>query len=296
MKRNEPLSKHTTFKIGGPAEFYFEPKASEELKKALQFAKDKRKKVFFLGNGTNLLVSDKGFKGVVIRPRMSRVMVKGIWVTVESGVPIAELLNLLANKGLTGLEFMTGIPGCVGGSVAMNAGVGDRWIGEKVVRVWGLGTGGLVKVFNKKQCGFGYRKSIFQKGDVVITRVEFKLKKGNPKEIKETIRKIWKARLAKQPYDLPSAGSFFKNPKGKFAGQLIDEAGCKGMRVGDAEVSTKHGNFIVNRGKARAAQVIKLAKIVQRKVKQKFGIKLEPEVKFLPANIFSVIIQNNAKR
>ncbi len=281
MKRNEPLSKHTTFRIGGPAEFFFEPKSIKEIKEALKFAREKRKKVFFISNGSNLLVSDEGFKGVVIRPRMDRVMVKGTRVTAEAGLPFGLLLNLLALKGLSGLEFLTGVPGCVGGSVAMNAGVGSRWIGEKVVRVWGLGTGGLEKKLTKKQCKFGYRKSIFQKGNLVITKVEFKLKKRDPKEIKDTVKKLWKARLAKQPYDLPSAGSFFKNPKGKFAGQLIDEAGCKGMRVGDAEVSTKHGNFIVNRGKARAAQVIKLAKIVQRKVKQKFGIKLEPEVKIL---------------
>jgi len=289
MKRNEPLSKHTTFKIGGPAEFYFEPISMAELKESLKFAKEKKRKVFFLGNGSNLLVSDKGFKGVVIRPRMDRVMaprlrsgqVSGKSIVVESGVSIGHLLNLLAKKGLTGLEFMTGIPGCVGGSVAMNAGVGDSWMGEKVVRVWASDMNGKPVVLNQKRCQFGYRKSIFQKGNLAITKVEFKLQKGDPKEIKETIRKIWKARLAKQPYNLPSAGSFFKNPKGKFAGQLIDEAGCKGMRVGDAEVSLKHGNFIVNRGRAKASQVLELAKKVQRKVRQKFGIKLEPEVKYL---------------
>ncbi|MFA4905493.1 MAG: UDP-N-acetylmuramate dehydrogenase [Candidatus Margulisiibacteriota bacterium] len=289
MKRNEPLSKHTTFKIGGPAEFYVEPKTVEEIKEALRFAKQKRKKFLFLGNGSNLLVSDKRFNGVVIRPRMSRAVAprlrsgqaSGESVEVESGVSIAQLLDLLAKKGLTGLEFMTGIPGCVGGAVAMNAGVGDRWLGLWVVRVWALDKSQNIKVKSQKECKFGYRKSVFQKGNLVITKVEFKLKKGNPKAIKDTIKKIWKARLAKQPYDLPSAGSFFKNPKGKFAGQLIDEAGCKGMRVGDAEVSTKHGNFIVNRGKARASDVLKLANRVQRKVKDKFGIKLQPEVKVL---------------
>ena len=289
MKRNEPLSKHTTFRIGGPAEFFFEPKSIKEIKEALKFAREKRKKVFFISNGSNLLVSDEGLKGVVIRPRMDRVMaprlrsgqVSGKSIVVESGVSIGHLLNLLAKKGLTGLEFMTGIPGCVGGSVAMNAGVGDSWMGEKVVRVWASDMNGKPVVLNQKRCQFGYRKSIFQKGNLAITKVEFKLQKGDPKEIKETIRKIWKARLAKQPYDSPSAGSFFKNPKGRFAGQLIDEAACKGMRVGDAEVSTKHGNFIVNRGKAKAAQVLKLAKMVQQKVRRKFGILLKPEVKYL---------------
>jgi UDP-N-acetylmuramate dehydrogenase len=281
MKRNEPLSKHTTFKIGGPAEFYFEPKTTDELKKALKYAKDEGKKAFFLGNGSNLLVSDKGFKGVVIRPRMGRAVTSGESVVVESGVSIAKLVNLFAEKGLTGLEFMTGIPGCVGGSVAMNAGVGDSWMGEKVVRVWAMDKSQKLKVKSQKECKFGYRKSIFQKGNLVITKVEFKLKKGKPKEIKETIKKLWKARLAKQPYNLPSAGSFFKNPKGRFAGQLIDEAGCKGLGVGDAEVSLKHGNFIVNRGKAKASQVLDLAKKVQRKVEEKFRVKLEPEVKVL---------------
>lgn len=281
MKRNEPLSKHSSFKIGGPAEFYFEPKTISELKEALRFAKEKSKNVFFLGNGSNLLVSDKGFKGVVIRPRMSREVASGESVEAESGVPIGKLLNLLANKGLSGLEFMAGIPGSVGGSVAMDAGVGDKWLGLWVVRVWALDREGREKILSQKQCRFGYRKSIFQKGNLVITKVEFKLNKGDPEKIKEEIKQLWKARLAKQPYDLPSAGSFFKNPKGKFAGQLIDAAGCKGMRVGDAEVSLKHGNFIVNRGKAKASQVLKLAIKIQRKVMGKFRVKLEPEVKVL---------------
>lgn len=247
----------------------------------MKFAKQKKKKVFFLGNGSNLLVSDKGFRGVVIRPRMDRVTVKGTRVIAESGVTIGQLLNLLAKKGLTGLEFLTGIPGCVGGSVAMNSGVGDRWIGEKVVRVWALDKSQKSKFKSQKECKFGYRKSIFQNGNLVITKVEFKLKKGKSREIKERIKELWKIRLAKQPYNLPSTGSFFKNPKGRFAGQLIDEAGLKGMRVGDAEVSTKHGNFIVNRGRATAADVLKLAKKVQGKVKEKFRMKLEPEVKII---------------
>jgi len=281
LKKNELLLKRTTFKVGGPAKYYCEPKSIEEIKKALLFAKAKKLKTFFLGNGSNLLISDKGFNGMVIKPRMSRAVVSGESAAVESGVTIAKLVNLLAEKGLTGLEFMTGIPGSVGGSVAMNAGQGIRASGDQVIRVRALDRMGREKILTKKQCAFGYRKSIFQKGNLIITKVEFKLKKGNPKEIKETIKKLWRDRLIKQPYDLPSAGSVFKNPKGKFAGRLIEEAGCKGMRVGDAQVSEKHANFIVNLGRARASEVIRLMKKVQQKVKGKFGIKLEPEVKIL---------------
>lgn len=276
LKENEPLSEHTTFRIGGPARYFIEAKTIAELQAALNFAKGKKLKVLFLGKGSNALISDKGFNGLVIKLRLSRTGVSGESVVAESGVSVAQLVNLTAKKGLTGLEFLTGIPGTVGGAVAMNAGVGKFAIGDKIKRVWGLR-----KTFSKSECKFGYRRSIFQVGKYIITKVEFKLKKGNKAKIRATIKQMWQKRLEKQPYDLPSAGSVFKNPKGKFAGQLIEEAGCKGLRVRGAEVSKMHANFIVNRGKARAKDVIQLMKAVQKKVKKAFGVTLEPEIKFV---------------
>ncbi|MBI5698885.1 UDP-N-acetylmuramate dehydrogenase [Candidatus Saganbacteria bacterium] len=281
MKRNEPLSKHTTFKIGGPAKYFVEVQTEKELLSALGFAREKKLKTFFLGKGSNVLFSDKGFPGLVIKPVFSRITIKGEIMTAEAGASLHKIVNEAMNHSLAGLEAVIGIPGSVGGAIAMNAGVGKSAIGDRVVRVWAVDKSQKSKVKSQKECKFGYRKSIFQKDKYFIIKVELKLKKGDKADIRNTIKEMWQKRLAKQPYDMPSAGSFFKNPKSKFAAQLIDEAGLKGMRVGDAEVSTKHGNFIVNRGKARALDVLKLAKKMQQKVMRKFGVKLEPEVKVI---------------
>ncbi len=174
----EPLSKHTTFRIGGPARYFCSPRNISELKKALQFAKESKLNVFIIGAGSNLLAADRGYRGLVIHPKLANIELKKTGVTAEAGVPIQHLLATLAENGLTGLEFITGIPGAVGGSVAMNAGMGNEEIGEKVVRVWALNKEGKEKIILKKRCGFGYRKSIFQKQKLIISKVEFKLKKG----------------------------------------------------------------------------------------------------------------------
>jgi len=277
--RNEPLARHTTFKIGGPAKYFCAPKSINELKKSLLFAKENNLKVSIIGSGSNLLISDKGFDGLIINPKISGIVIKGTDVLAGSGISIQYLLNILAKKGLSGLEFMTGIPGSVGGSVCMNVGTGKEEIGGKVVRIWAIDQSQKAKVKSQNECKFDYRKSIFQNGKFIITKVQFKLKKGRPADIKAKIKDLWKKRLAKQPYNMPSAGSIFKNPKGDFAGRLIEAAGLKGMRIGDAQVSEKHANFIVNLGKGKADDVLKLIAHIQKKVKKKFDIKLETEVK-----------------
>jgi UDP-N-acetylmuramate dehydrogenase len=281
IKTNEPLSKHSTFKIGGPARYFVETSTIDELKEALEFAKEKKLEVFFLGKGSNLLFSDKGFNGLVIKPSFSRVEVHGDRLIAEAGASLHKLINIAMNHSLTGLESVCGIPGSVGGAIAMNAGVGKSAIGDKVIRVWGLGTKGLGKTFATKECKFGYRKSIFQKNKYIITKVEFQLEKGNKQKIRETIKQMWAKRLEKQPYNLPSAGSVFKNPKNDFAGRLIEEAGCKGLRMGGAEVSKMHANFIVNTGRAKAKDVKNLIKMVQQSVFKAFKIKLVPEIKIV---------------
>jgi UDP-N-acetylmuramate dehydrogenase len=287
--RNEPLAKHTTFKIGGPARYFCAPKSIDELKEALRFAKKKRLKVSIIGAGSNLLIPDKGFDGLVINPQMSEVVVKGTNVIAGTGVPVQHLLNMLAKKGLSGLEFMTGIPGSVGGSIYMNAGTGKNEVGERVVRIWSLDKNQKFppeadppmeeKIKTQNECKFGYRKSIFQNGKSIITKAQFKLERAKPADIKAKIKALWKKRLAKQPYNMPSAGSVFKNPKGEYAGRIIEAAGLKGMRIGNAQISKKHANFIVNLGRAKADDVLKLIALVQKEVKKRFNINLKTEVK-----------------
>ena len=184
-------------------------------------------------------------------------------------------------NNLAGFEFLSGIPGTIGGALYMNAGQLNKTIGNLVKRVWVVDSDGKEFILARKKCGFSYRGSLFQEKNWIITKAEFIFKKGNSAKIKEKIKKILKDKLKKQPYDLPSAGSFFKNPKGDFAARLIESAGCKGARVGDAQVSLKHSNFIVNLGNASFNDVEKLSRYVVKKVKEKFKIFLEPEVKFI---------------
>jgi len=278
-KINEMLSNHTTFKIGGSANFFFEPKTIEELRKAITFAKKNKLKLLILGAGSNLLISDKGFSGCVIKPSMQKILIDEREVEVEAGVPLAKLINVLAEKGLCGLEFLAGIPGSLGGAILMNAGAKENEIGNIVDKVWTLDLSGREKVFTKKASKFGYRGSIFQKGGYVITKATFILNKKEPEKIKAKIKKILDDRLTRQPYDLPSAGSVFKNPLGDFAGRLIESAGFKGKRVGDAMVSPKHCNFIVNMGHAKYNEVFMLINAIKYEVKKRFGVALELEIK-----------------
>lgn len=269
IKQKELLSKHTTLKIGGPAKYFCEPNDIDELLEALKFARRKKLQIFILGAGSNLLVSDKGFDGIVIK-------FKG-----AAGLLLSKLLNNLALNGLSGLEFLAGIPGTLGGAIYMNAGAYGQTIGDYIASVCAVDYKGKQFCFNSKECKSGYRKSIFQKKKLIITGVEFDLQKRKPADIKTEMKEIIKKRLAKQPYDMPSAGSFFKNPKGDYSARLIEAAGLKGLRVGDAMVSKKHANFIVNAGKATAVDVKRLMKQIQKKVYVSFKIKLTPEVVFL---------------
>lgn len=268
-KIDEPLSRHASFKIGGPASWFCSPKNSDELKEALQFAKKHKLKIFIIGAGSNVLFSDKGYNGLVIK------------LAFGAGQSLSYLVNSLSKQGYDGLECLAGIPGSVGGAVYMNAGQAGVTIGDLVSKVWTMDFNGKEKVFSKVQCKFGYRKSVFQKLKLIITRVELKLQKGDVAEIRKKISNAIKEKIFKQPYDLPSAGSIFKNPKGHFAWKLIEDAGLKEKRIGDAMISEKHANFIVNMGKAKAADVLALIKIIQTTVKKKFKVKLLPEIKII---------------
>ena len=269
IKKDEPLSKHTTFKVGGPARYFCIVKTLDDLRKAIKYAKIKKLKVFILGAGSNILVSDLGFDGLVIN-------FKG-----AAGVKLQQFLNYCADKGLSGLEFLAGIPGTIGGAIYMNAGAYGKTISEFIDCVYAVNYNGKQHELNRKQCEFGYRKSVFQKKKLIITGAEFDLNKERSSVIKNAMKAIIKRRIKKQPYNMPSAGSFFKNPKGDHAARLIEAAGLKGLKVGGAMVSKKHANFIVNTGKARAEEVKKLMKIIKNRVREKFKISLVPEVKIV---------------
>ena len=277
--RNEPLKKHTSFRVGGPADYFCVPENTEQLRAALHFARARHLAVAVMGAGTNLLALDKGFRGLVIKlgGGLMELKAKGRYLYVGSGVPLPKLVHYAVGRGLAGLEFLAGIPGSVGGAVTMNAGAWQKSIGAAVQRVKVLDHRGKEKVLTKTALHFAYRRSVLQKRKLIVTEAVLRLRRGQRPLLKKKIQEYLKLRHQSQPLGSPNAGSVFKNPPRRFAGQLIEAAGCKGWRVGDAQVSNKHANFIVNLGEAKAADIIKLMTRVQRAVKRR----LEPEIKIM---------------
>ena len=279
VKTNEPLAKYTTFKIGGPADFFVEVEEEEKLPKLIKLLKELKLPYFILGGGSNLLVADEGFRGVAIKISNIKYKISNRRIVVGAGVSLGRLVELASKNSLAGLEFAAGIPGTVGGAVRGNAGAWGQAIGDRVKRVKILTPRGEIKWIKASDCHFSYRQSRFKKTKEIILEVELELEKGNKKEIQEKISQNL-AKRATQPKE-PSAGCIFVNPKPFAAGELIDKCGLKGKRIGDAQISPKHANFIVNLGKARAAEVIKLIKLIKEKVKEKFGVELEEEISLL---------------
>jgi len=284
------LAEYTTFKIGGPADFFVEVEEEERLLKLIKLLKELKLPYFILGGGSNLLVADEGFRGTIIKIQNSKFKIQKFdYVKDSSGMDnskfkiicgagylLGRLIEKTAKLGLAGLEFAAGIPGTVGGAVRGNAGAWGQAIGDKVKRVKVLTPKGEIKWLKASKCHFSYRQSRFKKTKEIIWEVELELEKGNKKEIQEKISQNL-AKRANQPKE-PSAGCIFVNPKPLAAGKLIDKCGLKGKGIGDAQISPKHANFIVNLGKAKAADVIKLIKLIKEKVKEKFGVELEEEV------------------
>jgi len=281
--RNEPLWNKTTFKIGGPADRLLYPETSAELAKCLEAEKAPT----ILGGGANLLISDSGIRGDVISlergfREVSIENLKGgeVVVTAQAGARLSRLAGVLMKKSVAGLEFATGIPGLIGGALIMNAGTGDSEMKDIVKSVTVMTAGGVEKTMQADECGFGYRSSDFPEG-CVITETVLMLRKGDTEDIKKKIRRIRAARKQTQPLEYPSAGSVYKNPTGDYAGRLVEKAGMKKVRVGDAKVSAKHANFIINMDKAKAANVLKLMKMIENKVQEKFGVALEREIRLI---------------
>lgn len=282
----EPMKGHTTFRIGGPADIYIEPDYASIIP-LVQYLKEQDVPFMVIGNGSNLLVSDEGIDGVVISlgKNSDGITISGDTMVVEAGAMLSSVANAAADVGLTGLEFASGIPGSIGGAVYMNAGAYGGEIKDVIKSVLVLTENLEKKVMTAEDLHMSYRhSSLMEEGGYVLSAV-LKLSKGDKEEIKAKIADIREQRIAKQPLNFPSAGSTFKRPEGYFAGKLIDDAGLRGYSVGGAQVSEKHCGFVVNKGDAKAADVLKLMKDVDSKVFEMFGVHLSPEVRIIGRNI-----------
>ncbi|WP_022664418.1 UDP-N-acetylmuramate dehydrogenase [Desulfospira joergensenii] len=278
----EPMKKHTSFRVGGPADLMALPRTGRELRDLIQSARQHRLPITIIGGGSNILVPDRGIRGLVIvlKNLRSSIQLKGnTLLEASAGEPLARIVSSAVDQGLSGLEFAAGIPGTLGGAVMMNAGTADRWISHVLDSVDVLDLNTLeLKILKKEEMDFSYRNLSLP--DKVILSVRLKLEPGDPELIRDRFEKNLKAKKKTQPVSLASGGCFFKNPgPDQSAGKLIDQAGLKGMRVNDAQVSDCHANFIINRGNASCKDILALEKIIREKVWEKFNIRLETEVK-----------------
>ena len=276
----EPMAKHTTFRVGGPADMLVLIESIEQLRQIVAYLRKIGEPYTVIGNGSNLLVGDKGYAGVVLKiaSGMSRIQVDGETIRVQAGALLSKVAAEAAKQSLTGMEFASGIPGSVGGAIVMNAGAYDGEMSQIVERVTVVSEDGEAMVLDKDTMEFGYRTSIIKNRPYVVTEVELKLTKGNVLSIRAKMDELNAKRREKQPLEYASAGSTFKRPEGHFAGKLIMDAGLRGYRIGGAQVSEKHCGFIINIGNATAADINELIFEVQERVKEMFHVELEPEV------------------
>lgn len=278
-----PMSEHTTLRIGGPADILVKAQSAQEIAYLVTSANDFHIPVLILGNGSNLLVKDGGIRGLVIKfgEEMAVLSVEGTTLTAKAGASLAAVAKEAARHGLTGLCYACGIPGTVGGGVYMNAGAYGGELKEAIQEVEAITEGGQIRTYTGDEMHFGYRHSRAQEEMLIITSVKFRLAPGDKEVIINDMKEFNRRRNEKQPMDVPSAGSTFKRPEGYFAGQLIDQAGLRGVKVGDAQVSEKHAGFLVNTGNATAEDFLQLITLVQRTVKEKHGVWLTPEVRIV---------------
>ena len=279
----EPMGKHTTFRIGGPADLFVAPENTDEIKKLIAICKEEEVPYFILGNGSNLLVSDKGYRGVIIQLYRSfgQITLKENEIHAQAGALLSGIAAMAREASLTGFEFAGGIPGTLGGAVVMNAGAYGGEMKDVLKEVTVLTPEGEVVTLQARELQMGYRTSIIKESGYIVLEAVISLKKGDQDEIKSRMQELAGMRSSKQPLSYPSAGSTFKRPEGYFAGKLIMDSGLRGYQVGGAQVSEKHCGFVINAGNATAKDVTTLMADVQRIVMEKFGVKLEPEVKFL---------------
>ena len=280
---NEPMSRHTTFRVGGPADFFVTPKAKEEVRDVIRICKEAGMPYYIIGNGSNLLVSDAGYRGVIVQiyKEMNEVKVEGDLVKAQAGALLSGIAAKALGAELSGFEFASGIPGTIGGACVMNAGAYGGEMKDVLESVTVLTGEGKIIELGRNELELGYRTSVIAKKGYIVLGAVLKLERGDGEKIKTYMDELKEKRVTKQPLEYPSAGSTFKRPEGYFAGKLIEDAGLRGFQVGGAQVSEKHCGFVINRDHATAADIMELMRQVQSRVKENSGVDLEPEVKRL---------------
>ena len=280
---DEPMSRHTTFRVGGPADFFVTPKAKEEVRDVIRICKEAGMPYYIIGNGSNLLVSDAGYRGVIVQiyKEMNEVKVEGDLVKAQAGALLSGIAAKALGAELSGFEFASGIPGTIGGACVMNAGAYGGGMKDVLESVTVLTGEGKIIELGRNELELGYRTSVIAKKGYIVLGAVLKLERGDGEKIKTYMDELKEKRVTKQPLEYPSAGSTFKRPEGYFAGKLIEDAGLRGFQVGGAQVSEKHCGFVINRDHATAADIMELMRQVQIRVKENSGVDLEPEVKRL---------------
>ncbi len=285
---NEPMSKHTTFKVGGPAECYIKIDDIEDLRNILKFAKNNDIKITVLGNGSNVLVLDKGIKGIVLNIRFNKMEMLNfdgkIYANIGAGVKISIFGHLLLKNEITGFEELSGIPGTIGGAVRMNAGAHGKEFKDIVNTVTCMDYDGNIKQFENKDMEFDYRRSMLKDKKYIVLEVGMRFEKGTEKDIRQKMEEYASYRKEKQPIEYPSAGSTFKRGSDYITAKLIDEAGLKGFSIGGAEVSEKHAGFIINKGNATAKDILELIEYVRNKIYEKYNKEIELEIEIIGEN------------
>ena len=281
VRINEPMKNHTTFKIGGPAQYYVTPESVTQIQEVVSLCRDMNIPLHVIGNGSNILVGDDGVDGVVLAlfNTFSDYEIKDNVITAQAGMSLIKLAVIALREGLTGLEFASGIPGSVGGAVYMNAGAYDGQMKDVVTSVTVLDEAGNIRILGRDELDMGYRTSAVAKHNMIVLQVIIELKAGNKEQIKDRMNQLSELRKQKQPLEYPSAGSTFKRPEGYFAGKLIADAGLKGYSIGGAAVSEKHAGFVVNMGGATAKDVVELTDYIKKRIIEQFGVTLELEIK-----------------
>lgn len=282
---NEPMKEHTSFKIGGPADCYIKIDNIKDLKEIIIFARNKKIPLTILGNGSNVLISDKGIRGIVLNIRLNKIEIMNygnkIYATIGAGIKLSILSHLLLKNSITGFEELSGIPGTIGGAIKMNAGAHGKEIKDVLYTVRCIDYDGNIKEFQNEEMKFAYRTSMLKENKYIVLETTLIFHKGKKEEIKQKMQEYADYRKEKQPIEYPSAGSTFKRGEDFITAKLIDEAGLKGKRIGDAEISTKHAGFIINKGNATSDDVLELVKYVKEEINKKFNKDIELEIEVI---------------
>lgn len=279
--KDEPMKKHTTFRIGGPADYFVTPESKEEIREIIELCRKEGIAYSVIGNGSNLLVGDGGYRGVILQifKKMNQIHVEGEKIYAGAGALLSKIAAAALAESLTGFEFAAGIPGTLGGAVRMNAGAYGGEMKQVLESVEVMTAEGEFLTIPVEEMGLGYRTSVVEQKNYIVLEAVISLEKGEQEKIREVMDDLKNRRVTKQPLEYASAGSTFKRPEGYFAGKLIQDAGLRGFQVGDAQVSEKHCGFVINRGNASAADVMELMRQVEDKVEETSGVRLEPEVR-----------------